>query len=515
MRRWAALTGALPAVLLVTPPLVWLVAAALRTLAQPARGFLDPTALRMLGRSVELAGLAVLFAAVLGVPFGWLTARFRLPSRALLTAGSLLPLLLPTYCATLAWELLFLREGPLNATLLRLGWLHQPLSADGSLPLAAAVLAFTYWPVLAGCTRLAARSVPSQLEDAARLHLPDARAAAWVVRPALTSALPAGALLVFLLALADFGVPNTLGVTVYPVDVVNRFQLERDPGVVARFAAPLLLLVVPLVFAQLRLLARLPLAPHSGERVRLLPVGRVRWLVAGWCWLVLGVTSLLPLAILAAYSLPLTTYQAVWAESTDHFLNTVMSAGSAAVLAVLLALAYGWATLGRRNRALDLALSLPYALPGSLIGVAMIQLLNHDGVFDWIYTSLWGLVWTYVALFFPFAHKSLQPAWEHLDRELLDEGSVLGAGAWTQFVAVGWPVARPYAVTGGAIVAILAAREIDATALLRIPDGDTLAFRIYDYLHYAPGPNVAALSVLLVMLGAAVVGAVAYWGLRD
>jgi iron(III) transport system permease protein len=502
-------------VLVVTPPLLWLVVAAVRTLNQPARGFLDPTALRMLLRSTELAGLAVLFATVLGVPSGWLTARFRLPGRKLLLALSLFPLLLPTYCATLAWQLLLLREGPLNSTLLRLGWLHRPLSVDGSLPMAAAVLAFAYWPLMAWSTHFAARSVPPMLEDAARLHVPDARAAAWTVRPALTSALPVGALLVFLLALADFGVPNTLAVPVYPVDLVNRFQLDRDPGVVARFAAPLLLLVVPLVFAQLRFLVHTPLAPQSGERVRLLPPGRGQWAGVAWCWLVLGTTFLLPLAVLAAYSMPLTTYQAVFAESTDHFLNTVMSAGSAAVIAALLALTCGWVNVGRRRLGLDLALSLSYALPGSLIGVAMIQVLNRPGLFDWIYTSLWGLVWTYVALFFPFVYKSLQPAWEQVDRELLDDGAVLGASPWTQFATAGWPVARPYAITGGAIVALLAAREIDATALLRIPDGDTIAFRISDYLHYAPGPNVAALSVLLVVLGALVVGSVVYWGLRE
>lgn len=510
-----AFAGALPALLAVLPPLAWLLVAAARALSQPARGFLDPAAVGMLLRSAQLAGLAVLFATVMGVPFGWLTARFKLPGCPLLLAGSLLPLLLPTYCGTLAWELLLLREGPLNTTLLRLGWIHRPLAADGCLLMASLVLACTYWPVMAWCTRLAARSVSPTLEDAARLHLPDAQAARWSVRPALTSALPAGALLVFLLALADFGVPNTLGVSVYPVDVVNRFQLERDPGVVARFAAPLLLLVVPLVLLQLRLLARVSLAPLNGERVRLLSLGRGRWPAVVFCWLLLGVTFLLPLGVLAAYSLPLSTYGAVWAESLDHFLNTLMSAGSAGVLAPLLALACGWATLGRRSTGLDLTLSLSYALPGSLVGVAMIQVLNRPGVFDWIYTSLWGLVWTYVAYFFAFAHKSLQPAWEHVDRELLDEGTVLGAGPWAQFLAAGWPVARPYAVTGGAIVAILAAREIDATALLRVPDGDTIAFRIYDYLHYAPGPNVAALSVLLVLLGAAVVGGVAYWGLRE
>ena len=61
------------------------------------------------------------------------------------------------------------------------------------------------------------------------------------------------------------------------------------------------------------------------------------------------------------------------------------------------------------------------ALPASLIGVAMIGLLNRPGPPGWLYTSLGGLVWLYAALFFPFAYKTLQPAWGHVDGSLLDE----------------------------------------------------------------------------------------------
>jgi iron(III) transport system permease protein len=512
--RWDRLL-ALPAPALVLPPVLWLSYAALATLTQPAHGFLDNVAVELLGRSVKLAGLAALLALVLGAPFGWIVARYALRGRRLLLAASLLPLLLPTYCASLAWQLAFARQGALNAFLLRSGVLNSPIALDGCLIASAGILAFAYWPVVAWFTVFAARSVPAALEDAARLHVSDERAARWTARPALWAALPAGVLLVFLLALADFGVPNTLGVATYPVEVVNRFQLDRDPGVVARFAAPLLLLVVPLVLAQLRLLARAPLAAARGERQHPISPGRGGgWLEAA-CWLLVAITSLIPLGVLAAHSLPGSTYGAVWAESEDHFLNTLLIGGAASTLAVVLALGLGWAGLGRRHTVLDLGLTLPYALPASLIGVAMIRILNRAGPLDWLYTSLWGLVWTYVALFFPFAHKTLQPAWEQVDRELLDEGAVLGAGSWTQFVVVGWPVLRPYAVAGGAIVAVLASREIDASALLRVPNADTIAFRIYDYLHFAPGPNVAALSVLLVALSAVVVAGLAWWAAQE
>jgi iron(III) transport system permease protein len=516
LQRWLLVAVTVAVVL---PPLAWLAWALLRARMDPLMPVLDPVAQRLLARSVQLAGTATLIALAIGLPYGWTVARCRLPggaaSRRLLRAGSLVPLLIPPYVAMLAWNLLLAREGPVNRTLVGLGWVREPFSAYHVWPLAAAMLAFVYWPVVGWLAFFAFRSVPRPLEDAARLEVGDTRAGWWSAGPSLAQALPAAGLLVFLLALADFGVPNALHLPTYPVELVNQFQVARDAGVVVRLALPLPLLVVPLVALQRRWLARLPVGTAETAPADHLVAARWRWPALLFCLLVLGVTVALPLGMLAAYSLPLRTYGDVWRESQDHLVNTLLTAGGGALLAVVLAVGFGWAARGRRWSVLDTALTLPYALPASLIGVALIRLMNGSDLLGELYDSLGSLVWAYAALFFPFAHKSLAPAWGRVSAELLDEGRVLGAGDWTLFRTAAWPVLRPYAVTGGGIVALMAAREIDATALIRPPDGDTLAFRIYDYLHFAPGPKVAALSISLVSLSFAIAVLLALWASRE
>lgn len=508
--------GTLPAVLLVLPPLVWLAGAAAMAASAHGPPLLDPVARLALGRSLYVASLATVLAMVLGGPFGWAVARYRLLARRALLTASLLPVLLPPYAAALAWSLLLAREGALNRTLLLSGWVSSPISAFGSAELAAAVLGLAYWPVVAWFTLFAARSVPRDLDDAARLHLRDGAAARWAAGQPLQRSLPAAALLVFLLALADFGVPNSLGVRTYPVEIVSRFQLDRDAAVVARLAAPLLALVVPLVMLHYILLNRAFGIAESGGPSPLPLRSRGGALAGtGWCVCVLGVSAVIPLAALISYSLPLDTYPEVWAESADHFANTALTAGAGAILSTAAALWYGWSARGRRLHALDLALTLPYAIPASLIGVALIRMLNRPGPPEWLYTSAGALVWLYAAYFYPFAHRSLQPAFGQVDADLVDEGTVLGANGWMQFRHAAWPVLRPYAAIGGGLVAVLAAREMDATALLRVPGGDTIAFRIHDYLHFAPVPKVAALCVVLVALSLAVAAALGRWALRD
>jgi iron(III) transport system permease protein len=510
--RLLRLLPGMPALALVLPPLLWLLGAAALMALGPS-GWPDWLALGLFGRSLQIGALATGLAVLIGLPYGWLTARYRFPGRRVLLLASLWPLFLPPYAGSHAWSILLMREGALNRALTGWGLIGAPLSPREDLRVAALVLGSCYWPLIAWMTFIVARSVPRELEDAARLQAKDAAAARWTAWPALRRALPAAALLVFLLALADFGVPNSIGVATYPVEIVRQFQVAWSAAAAVRLALPVLLLVIPLVWLQLRLLDRTALSPAAFRDTTLLRSPALAAAGACFCVSALALTVLVPLGTLIAYSMPLRTYAAVWAESSDHLFNTLLTAGGGALLTVILALGYGWTTRGRGPRVLDLALTLPYALPASLIGVAMIQLLNQPepNPLGLLYTSMGALLWTYAALFFPFAHKVMQPAWAQLDPGLLDEGALAGVSGWAQFRTVDWPVLRPYAGAAAALVALLAAREMDAPALLRVPDGDTIAFRINDYLHFAPGPNLAALCVLLVVLSAVLFTPLAAW----
>lgn len=504
-----------PAGAVVLPPLLWLLLGAVSAMFRsPGMGF-DAVSGQLLLRSGQFAALATGLALGLGVPYGWLLARHRLPGRPLWTYASLLPLLLPPYAAVLAWGMFLTPDGAFNRLLLRWGWIAHPILTYRALWLGAAVVGFAYWPIVAWFVLFAARSVPVELEEAARLHLDPAPAARWSARPVVGIAAGAGALLVFLLALAEFAVPNYLGLATYPVAIVNHFQDNRNIGQITRLALPLLLVVTPLVGLHLRLLARTPVG--TGERAGQLRLGNAvtGGLGAAACLLVLLLTSGVPLVVLGRASLPLQTYAGVWAESADHFANTIITAGSGATLALLGALLYGWASQRRKLPALDFLLTLPYALPASLMGVAMIWLLNRPGPAGRLYDSGGGLVWMYVALFFPFALRSLEPAWGLVDASLLDEGRMAGAEGWSLFRVTAWPTLRPFALVGWGLVAVLAARESDATALLRVPEFDTIAFRIQDYLHFAPTPKVAALCILVVILSALVGLALASWAASD
>jgi iron(III) transport system permease protein len=482
-------TGAL---LLLLAPVVWLLGMGVWAVGHGMPGW-NGAARRAYGNSLEIAVGAAGGALALGLPYGWWMARGRERLRRWAAFAALLPLLLPPYATALAWILLLNREGPVSALAARLGWPSPSPGLERPL-MAAWVLASSLWPAAAWAVWAALHTTPLELEEAARLELADARAAWFAAWPFVRAGLAAAGLAVFLLALADFGVPNALGVASFPRELVDRFIADYDFGGAVRLALPGLLAAVPLVALNRLALARLEATPFRSEA---LPVVRGRGLHAWAGWM--GSLSLLltvaaPLVSLAFYAAG-AVHAPVVQEAGEAAGNSAALGAGAAALTVGLAL-----LLGRLPPALDLLATLPYALPGSLVAIAAIAILNRPGPLGEVYGTPAALLWVYLVLFLPFAYRSLAPGWQRVDPELLEEAQLAGAGVWVRFRAVVWPSLAPYAALGGGLVFLLGGREMDATALLRTPGLKTLAFQIHDYLHFYPVPNVAALCLILVLL---------------
>jgi len=136
--------------------------------------------------SLRVSGVAVLIAAVLGIPLGvWLgLSRFR--GRRLVLAVVHTGMALPPVVVGLALYLLLSRSGPLGEW----GWLFTPKAMIA----AQAVLAF---PLVAGITAHATASVPSELVE----QLRGLGASRWQCRWAVLREARAGVLLAIAAAL--------------------------------------------------------------------------------------------------------------------------------------------------------------------------------------------------------------------------------------------------------------------------------------------------------------------------
>lgn len=134
------------------------------------------------------------------------------------------------------------------------------------------------------------------------------------------------------------------------------------------------------------------------------------------------------------------------------------SAAAAAVSAVL-GLLVTWVLVrydfpGRRF--LDAMVDLPFALPTAVAGITLTAIYAPNG---WIGGTLakWGIQAAYNAtgvfialtfIGFPFVVRTLQPVMEDLGREIEEAAATLGAGRWTVFRRVVFPLLVPALITG-------------------------------------------------------------------
>ncbi|MCH7750624.1 MAG: iron ABC transporter permease [Planctomycetes bacterium] len=181
--------------------------------------------------------------------------------------------------------------------------------------------------------------------------------------------------------------------------------------------------------------------------------------------------------------------------------------GSAAALAtgvgVLLAWALRTGWLPRAPTALLLAMG--FAIPGPLLGVWMIRILNHSPESPWYFLTWYYdhtilapvLVQTLRAL--PLATLILGSQLATVPQDVLDSATSEGAGWWRQLVGIALPLRWHAVVAAACLSLVVAVSDLAATLLVLPPGVSTLSVRIFGLLHYGAEDRVSALCLALAV----------------
>src|SRR5688572_2954816 len=189
----------------------------------------------LLSNSTLLAMTAAALSTLIGVPLGFGLARMPLRRKELLRVGLVAPVLLPPYVVALAWVYVGNSAGTVAAMTGRdlfSSWTY-------SLPAAAVVLALVYYPIVMLATEVALRQVDPHLEEAGLVAASPDRVLWRITLPLVAPAIGGAALIVFVLAISEFGVPALLRVRVYTTEVFTAFAALFDFGRATALTLPL------------------------------------------------------------------------------------------------------------------------------------------------------------------------------------------------------------------------------------------------------------------------------------
>jgi putative spermidine/putrescine transport system permease protein len=133
---------------------------------------------------------------------------------------------------------------------------------------------------------------------------------------------------------------------------------------------------------------------------------------------------------------------------------------------------------GRMSRIIEEIITLPLAIPGLAIALAL--LLTYGGFGDFRRSWLFILV-GHVIFTMPFMVRSVMAVFATIDIKTLDEGAAsLGASPWRRFRDVIVPNALPGILAGSLMVVTLSLGEFNLTWMLHTPLTKTLPIGLAD-----------------------------------
>ena len=476
-----------------------------------------------------LNSLLLMAGVAIGVVFGgvltaWITTMCRFPGRRVFEWALLLPMAMPAYVMAYAYTDLLQFSGPVQSALREwMGWRAGQYGFPDVRSLGGATLMFSL--VLYPYVYLLARAAFLEQSDSMLEMARVSGYSPWgtflhVALPLARPGIVAGTSLALMETLADFGTVSYFGVQTFTTGIYRAWFSLGDHTAAAQLSAALLGFVFLVLLIERTTRARASFYSTS-QRKQLRNVYQLRgvWMPLAFvfCAIPVAFGFLLPAGVML--HMALTSGDAQFgARYVQLTFNTVTLATVTALLAVLLALAVGYAA---RSASLTVRIAnrvagLGYAVPGAVIAVGvLIPITRLDHVLAAAVESITGsnpgllltggiaaLVYAYLVRFFAVSLQAVDAGLSKITPNMDSAARSLGLGPAATLARVHAPMLWRSALAAGLLVFVDVMKELPATFVMRPFNFDTLAVQAYNLAsdERLKEASTAALTIVAVGL---------------
>ncbi len=487
--------------------------------------------------TLMLGGSVVLVSALVAVPLGILRGLFRIPFAGLWDVVFLVPFTIPPYIAALGWIMALQPRGYLEQI--------TGLNFGGFL--------FSFWgvvfvmtlnvfPVVYFAVSRMVASIGGRYLEAARVSgCPTMRSFWRITLPLTTPAIAASLLLVFAMAIEEFGTPAALAArSGFLVLVTGIEQRLSDypidlPG--ASLLSVILVLIAMAAFVlQNRIVSRRDFQTVSGKPGASRPAELGAWripvvmffAVIGFLGAVMPILSVILTAStrtisggLVADNFSTDNFTEIFANSGGAMeaLGTSLSLGlGAALITGILGTMTAYVVVRQRtvsSRILDFLTLMPNTIPGVVVAVGLILAWNQPWLPITPYNTIGILVLAYCCLLLPYPVRYANAALRQVSVSLEDAARVAGAGGIKVFFRILMPLIFPSILAAMLLVFAVAARELVATILLAPIGTRTVALFIWRQFEQGSVGMGMAMSVMAIAITMTIPVAVAIWARKQ
>jgi len=454
--------------------------------------------------SISLSVLSVITAGLLGTGVAVLLTRWDFPGRRFCQILALLPIATPPLMGVWAFKLLFGVGGRIPFALHE--WFGVSASDFWLQGLAGVLIVhtMTIYPYFYLTVSAALMSSDVSLEEAS-YSMGASRLRTWlkVILPMLTPAVVAGALLTFMSSMASYTAPLLFQYTNVMTQQIVISKSNGDMRLASIIATTLAMisivfLAVIRTYEQRKIyrtqskgggrqrstvtspLARVVIAVVAIPLTLFLVLPMIMILVLSFTakggWL----ASILPTDYTLQWYAQMFSGVDFWRPVTNSLLMSLIAVGGAVLLGA--GAAYIMSRMKFRGKlGLDIAMMLPWALPGTVVAINLITAFSDPSPFaaGRVLVGTFAIVpLAYFVRFNPLVFRSSTAAWAQMDPNIEDAARSLGATWWYTFRKVVLPLVSRGIMAGALLAFVDGVGEFVSSVLLYTPRWVPLSIEI-------------------------------------
>ena len=487
------------------------------TMENYVKFFSDNYYFSTLFNSFKLSILVTFFSLLLGVPLAYFYNIYQMRGRSVLQILIILCSMSAPFIGAYSWILLLGRGGVITKFMKTVMGITPPniYGLSGCV----FVLTLKLFPLVFLYVSGAMKNVDNSLLEASyNLGCSGFKRLCKVVIPLCSPSILAAGLMVFMRALADFGTPLLIGegYRTFPVEIYKQFVGETSVN--HNFAAAIsvtAILMTALVFILQKVAANklnfTMNALHPIEARKPKPLTGV--LIHIYAYLLVAL-SLLPQVYVIYLSFcntsltgnmfkpgySLNSYNQIFTDMGDMVVNTIVICGSALLIILVLAVMIAYLVVRRRNvmnNVIDTFSMIPYIIPGSVIGIALIISFNN-GILVLTGTAL-IMVIAMVIRRIPYTIRSSVAVLQQIPMSVEEAASSLGASKLKTFGIITVPMMMNGIIAGAIMSWVTLVTELSSSILLYSSKTITLNLGVYIMVSRGADGKACAISTIITL----------------
>nr|WP_232735852.1 iron ABC transporter permease [Alteribacter populi] len=490
-------------------PIVYVVWQSLFAGADRWMRLLDERIPGLLWNTLSLTGMVTLFAVIIGVSLAWFVNRTNLPGRKTWQWLLALPLVIPPYVGAVTYIIVAGPTGWLRDWWRDSEWLvslfgEYPITIYSFWGVFFVLTMFTY-PYVFLIASASLRKMNRNYEEVARSQGMNTRQIFWKVNlPFLRPAIGAGAILIALYVLSDFGAIAMLRYNTFTAAIY--YQMGSFDTLSATVLSVVLIgLTLIILWGEsiTRRRQKYYQTTNTYKAPDTLSLGRWKWPTLIYVSAIFFLSVIVPIGVLIYWSVQGVTHGAIDWDFWKYAWNSIRVSGLAALFCMTLALPIIYMKSRYPSvltNVIDKLSYSGYALPGVIVALGIIFIFSQ--YFTFLYNTYYLIAIAFVVRFLPQAMQAGEASLSLISPRMDEAARSLGYPPWKVMVKIIIPSILPGVLAGGALVFVSSIKELPATLLLRPAGFDTLAVRIWvdtsEAIYYTAAP--AALLIILLSI---------------